>query len=92
MSIRSVSRLKPHLFPHPDSYEVILIADGFAPDKILPAAFDELLRVLRPGGYIMWTMADGLAQECPDQFAYFDHRIVDLAEQVYHSDNWLIAR
>ena len=32
-----------------DSYEVILIADGFAPDKILPAAFDELLRVLRPG-------------------------------------------
>ena len=30
----------------------------------------------------MWTMADGLAQECPDQFAYFDHRIVDLVEQV----------
>jgi len=64
-----------------NSYEVILIADGFAPDKILPAAFDELLRVLRPGGYIMWTMADGLAQECPDQFAHFDLRIVDLAEQ-----------
>ena len=36
-------------FPLTDSYEVILIADGFAPDKILPAAFDELLRVLRPG-------------------------------------------
>ena len=65
-----------------ESYEVILIADGFAPGKILPTAFDELLRVLRPGGYIMWTMADGLAQECPDHFAHFDTRIIDLADQV----------
>jgi hypothetical protein len=64
-----------------ESYEVILIADGFAPGKILPTAFDELLRVLRPGGYIMWTMSDGLAQECPDHFAHFDHRIMDLAQQ-----------
>ena len=40
------------------------------------------LRVLRPGGYIMWTMEDALAQECPDQFAHFDPRIVDLVEQV----------
>ena len=38
--------------------------------------------MLRPGGYIMWTMEDALAQECPDQFAHFDPRIVDLVEQV----------
>ena len=32
-----------------ESYDVILMAGGFAPDKILPSSFNELIRVMRPG-------------------------------------------
>ena len=54
------------------------MAGGFAPGKITPTAFGELLRVLRPGGYILWTMRDGLGgAEHPD-FALFDVRVQDL--------------
>ncbi len=34
---------------NPASYDVVLMAGGFAPGKILPSAFNELIRVLRPG-------------------------------------------
>jgi len=47
------------------------MAGGFAPGKILPSAFAELIRVLRPGGYILWTMRDGYGHSDPD-FALFD--------------------
>ena len=56
------------------------MAGGFAPGKILPTAFPELLRVLRPGGYILWTMRDGFGASCPD-FALFDVKVQDLVKE-----------
>ena len=61
-----------------ESYDVILMAGGFAPGKILPSAFAELLRVLRPGGYILWTMKDGIGGADHPDFALFDVRVQDL--------------
>ena len=56
------------------------MAGGFAPGKILPSAFPELIRVLRPGGYILWTMRDGFDQSSPD-FALFDVKVNALLPQ-----------
>lgn len=53
------------------------MAGGFAPGKLLPSAFSELLRVLRPGGYILWTMRDGFGASDPE-FALFDVKVQDL--------------
>ena len=38
---------------------MIVCSNGFAPGQIYPSALPELLRVLRPGGYILITMKDG---------------------------------
>ncbi len=57
-----------------ESYDVVLMAAGFAPGKILPSAFNEIVRVIRPGGYILWTMRDGYGATDPD-FALFDVRV-----------------
>ena len=60
------------------------MAGGFGPGKITPLSFNELIRVLRPGGYILWTMRDGLgaggSSACAD-FALFDVRIHDLVRE-----------
>lgn len=53
---------------------------GFAPGQTPPSAFPELIRVLRPGGYIMWTMKDGTGAHDPD-FALFDVKVQDLVLQ-----------
>ncbi|TRY68492.1 hypothetical protein TCAL_11274, partial [Tigriopus californicus] len=66
-----------NLFSIPESYDIVLTAGGFAPGKMMPSAFQELLRVLRPGGYVMWTMMDGFASKSQD-YALFDVKIQDL--------------
>ena len=53
------------------------MASGFAPGRITPSAFPELLRVLRPGGYILWTMRDGYGASDPE-FALFDVKVKGL--------------
>merc|ERR1712080_572525 len=42
-----------------DSYDVLVSSNGFAPGQIYPSAMPELLRVVRPGGYILIAMKDG---------------------------------
>lgn len=66
-----------------ESYDVILMAGGFAPGKITPSAFNELIRVLRPGGYILWTMRDGFGSHGAhhQDFALFDVRVHDLVKE-----------
>jgi len=59
------------------TYDAILMSNGFAPGHIYPSALIEMLRVLRPGGYLIWTMRDGLHSNCP-QFAMMDSDINDL--------------
>ena len=40
-----------------------LTSNGFAPGQIYPTAIPEILRVLRPGGYLLWTMREGYQQK-----------------------------
>lgn len=60
-----------------DSYDVIVCSNGFAPGQIYPSAFPELLRVVRPGGYILIAMKDGYNIEST-RFAMMDSDIQDL--------------
>merc|ERR1712037_1031158 len=41
-----------------EAYDVIVCSNGFAPGQIYPSAFPEMLRVVRPGGYILFAMMD----------------------------------
>jgi len=60
-----------------DSYDVIVCSNGFAPGQIYPSAFPELLRVIRPGGYILIAMKDGYNAQST-RFAMMDTDIQDL--------------
>jgi len=60
-----------------ESYDVVLSSNGFAPGQILPTAFPEIFRVLRPGGYMIFTMRDGY-QHTSQQFSMLELDINDL--------------
>merc|ERR1712115_565034 len=57
-----------------DSYDVIVSSNGFAPGQIYPSAMPELLRVVRPGGYILIAMKDGYNTQS-QRFAMMDTNI-----------------
>jgi len=63
-----------------ETYDVIACSNGFAPGQIYPSALPELLRVLRPGGYIIIAMKDGY-QLTSGRFALMDTVINDLVIQ-----------
>ena len=48
-----------------DAYDVLLMSNGFAPGQIYPDSLSEMLRVLKPGGYFLWTMKDGYQTSSP---------------------------
>jgi len=60
-----------------ESYDVILSSSGFAPGQIYPSSILELLRVMRPGGYLIFTMREGY-QQTSQRFAMMDETIDDL--------------
>jgi len=62
------------------SYDVIVSSNGFAPGQIYPSSLPELLRVLRPGGYILIAMKDGYHAQS-HRFAMMDSNINDLIQQ-----------
>jgi len=62
-----------------DAYDVLVCSNGFAPGQIYPSALPELLRVLRPGGYILIAMKDGYNQ-ASQRFAMMDTNINDLVK------------
>jgi len=62
------------------TYDVILCSNGFAPGQIYPSDIPELLRVLRPGGYILWTMRDGYQAQASTEFGSFDAQVEDLVK------------
>merc|ERR1739838_364928 len=63
-----------------ESYDAIVSSNGFAPGQIYPSAIHELLRVLRPGGYIFIAMKDGY-QAQSHRFAMMDTKINDHVQQ-----------
>lgn len=46
-----------------DSYDAVICVGTFTYAHVGPHAFDELIRVTRPGGYICFTIRDGAYQE-----------------------------
>ena len=57
-----------------ETYDVVMSSNGFAPGQIYPSAIPEILRVLRPGGYLIWTMREGY-QHKSQRFALLDAEI-----------------
>jgi len=60
-----------------ETYDVVMSSNGFAPGQIYPTAIPEILRVMRPGGYLLWTMREGYQQKS-QKFALLDAEIKDL--------------
>jgi len=63
-----------------ETYDVVMSSNGFAPGQIYPTAIPEVLRIIRPGGYLIWTMRDGYHQKS-EKFALLDAEIKDLEKQ-----------
>merc|ERR1719315_741581 len=59
------------------TYDVVMSSNGFAPGQIYPSAIPEILRVMRPGGYLLWTMREGYQQNS-HKFALLDAEIKNL--------------
>jgi len=62
-----------------DVYDVVMSSNGFAPGQIYPEAIMEILRVLNPGGYLIFTMRDGLSETSP-RFSLFDTVLQELVQ------------
>jgi len=60
-----------------DIYDVVMSSNGFAPGQIYPESLSEILRILKPGGYLLFTMRDGLSETSP-RFASFDNVLQEL--------------
>jgi len=60
-----------------ETYDVVMSSNGFAPGQIYPTAIPEILRVMRPGGYLLWTMREGFQQNS-HKFALLDAEIKNL--------------
>jgi len=60
-----------------ETYDVVMSSNGFAPGQIYPTAIPEILRIMRPGGYLLWTMREGF-QQSSQKFALFDAEIKNL--------------
>lgn len=59
------------------TYDVVMSSNGFAPGQIYPSAIPEILRIMRPGGYLLWTMRDGY-QAKSQRFALMDAELNDI--------------
>ena len=54
-----------------ETYDVVITAGGFASDAINPLDVTEMLRILRPGGHLLWTMKTVQEEKTP-AFMSFD--------------------
>ena len=54
-----------------ETYDVVITAGGFASDAINPLDVTEMLRILRPGGHLLWTMKTVQDEKTP-AFMSFD--------------------
>ncbi|XP_040571788.1 uncharacterized protein [Lepeophtheirus salmonis] len=63
-----------------ECYDVVIMYDGFAPDKSQPASFPEILRVLRTGGYFLFMMRDEYRHTDP-KLSLLDKQINSLVSE-----------
>ena len=42
-----------------NTYDLLMCSAGMFPGSIVPQAFKELLRIVKPGGILAWNIADG---------------------------------
>ena len=60
-----------------ETYDLVLTAGGFASDAINPLDVTEMLRILRPGGHLLWTMKT-VHDEQTSSFKSFDANLQGL--------------
>ena len=60
-----------------DTYDVLTCSAGMFPGSIVPQAFTELLRIVKPGGYLIWNIADGY-EDFNEFFASYNLILNDL--------------
>ncbi len=67
--------MNQHLHVEDNSYDAVICVGTFTYAHVGPDAFDELVRITRPGGYVCFTVRDGAYQE----YGYRS-RMLDLEE------------
>jgi len=60
-----------------DIYDVVMTSNGFAPGQFYSDSVEEILRILKPGGYLIFTMREGLAEKSP-RFSLFENDLREL--------------
>ena len=60
-----------------DTYDVMTCSAGMFPGSIVPQAFKELIRIVKPGGYLIWNIADSY-EGFNDFFKDYDSIVTDL--------------
>jgi len=63
-----------------ETYDVLTCSAGMFPGSIVPQAFTELLRIVKPGGYLIWNIADGY-EGFNDFFKSYDSIINKLIQE-----------
>jgi len=66
-----------------NTYDALLCSAGMFPGSIVPQAFTELLRVVKPGGVITWNIADGY-EGFNDFFKTYD----EIYQQLIKDGKW----
>ena len=62
------------------TYDVLTCSAGMFPGSIIPQAFKEMIRMVKPGGYLIWNIADGY-EGFNDFFQEYDAILNDLVKQ-----------
>ena len=60
-----------------DTYDVLTCSAGMFPGSIVPQSFQELIRIVKPGGYLIWNIADSY-EGFNDFFKDYDSIVTDL--------------
>jgi len=66
-----------------NTYDALLCSAGMFPGSIVPQAFTELIRVVKPGGVIAWNIADGY-EGFNDFFKTYD----EIYQQLIKDGKW----
>lgn len=64
-----------------EQYDVVTIAGGFAEGHMLPSAFDEMLRVVKKGGFIINVMREENRHKCAIYKDSFDKHCQELVDR-----------